>query len=327
MVLHNPNNWHWVNKDVAPWAKQWLESQVTNVSAEEENVSAKISKLVSMDGDVDVSQRKGKVGTLFDVAIQLEYEGKIEDGPDVSGSIKIPECAHDTKFEEYVFDIDVIAESKEKQPVKDLVRSKLVPQLRQIFQKLEPALIEEHGRGLQHAPESNPSSGFATPTWHPQRERTPIPSTTTRTASSKEKSSVNTKTVNDTHDFGTTAENMYKAFTDEQVLKRSIGGTLRGFEGAKVGGEFSIFDGNVTGEFVTLDKPKKIVQKWRLSHWPEGHMSTQEILFDQNDVDHVTNMKLTWSDIPVGQETDALLKWQSRYINHLKTDLSSGTIF
>ena len=38
-------------------------------------MSAEISKITSMDGDVDVSQRKGKVITLFDVKLQLEYEG------------------------------------------------------------------------------------------------------------------------------------------------------------------------------------------------------------------------------------------------------------
>lgn len=75
MVLHNPNNWHWVNKDVRPWAKDYLESQVIDLSAEENGVSAKVTKLTSMDGDVDVSQRKGKVITIFDVSLRLEYEG------------------------------------------------------------------------------------------------------------------------------------------------------------------------------------------------------------------------------------------------------------
>lgn len=75
MVLHNPNNWHWVNKDVGPWAKEYLESQVQDISAEENGVSAKVTKLTSMDGDVDVSQRKGKVITIFDVSLRLEYEG------------------------------------------------------------------------------------------------------------------------------------------------------------------------------------------------------------------------------------------------------------
>ena len=75
MVLHNPNNWHWVNKDVREWARQYLENALVGTSAEQGDVSATVSKVVSIDGDVDVSQRKGKVITLFDVKLQLEYEG------------------------------------------------------------------------------------------------------------------------------------------------------------------------------------------------------------------------------------------------------------
>jgi len=75
MVLHNPNNWHWVNKDVSGWAKEYLQKNLTTISAEEGGVSAKVDKLVSMSGDVDVSQRKGKVITLFDVKLSLEYSG------------------------------------------------------------------------------------------------------------------------------------------------------------------------------------------------------------------------------------------------------------
>ena len=75
MVLHNPNNWHWVNKDASGWAKEYLTGKVCEVSAEENGTSAKITKLLNMDGDVDVNQRKGKVITLFDVKVQLEYEG------------------------------------------------------------------------------------------------------------------------------------------------------------------------------------------------------------------------------------------------------------
>lgn len=79
MVLHNPNNWHWVNKDASAWAKQWFEENVVGVKAEENNVTAEISKVMSMDGDVDVNQRKGKVITIFDVKLVLEYTGKPAD--------------------------------------------------------------------------------------------------------------------------------------------------------------------------------------------------------------------------------------------------------
>jgi activator of HSP90 ATPase len=75
MVLHNPNNWHWVNKDASPWARQWFEDNLTTIEVKEGDVSAKITKVIGMDGDVDVAQRKGKVITIFDVKLTLEYSG------------------------------------------------------------------------------------------------------------------------------------------------------------------------------------------------------------------------------------------------------------
>lgn len=76
MVLHNPNNWHWVSKDVSGSAKAFLEKELVGVSAEEGDVTAKIDSVLSMDGDCDVSQRKGKVITIFDVKLQLEWSGQ-----------------------------------------------------------------------------------------------------------------------------------------------------------------------------------------------------------------------------------------------------------
>jgi activator of HSP90 ATPase len=75
MVLHNPNNWHWVNKDASEWARNWFKENVLKIEAQEGDVSAKITNVVSMDGDVDVNQRKGKVITIFDVKLTLEYSG------------------------------------------------------------------------------------------------------------------------------------------------------------------------------------------------------------------------------------------------------------
>lgn len=75
MVLHNPNNWHWVNKDVSAWATEWFEQNLTKLHAEEGETKARISKVVSSTGDVDVSQRKGKVITIYDVKLVLEYTG------------------------------------------------------------------------------------------------------------------------------------------------------------------------------------------------------------------------------------------------------------
>jgi activator of HSP90 ATPase len=227
-------------------------------------------------------------------------------------------CRRNTDPMDTQFEIDIYSETKEKQAVKDLVRSKIVPQLRDALGKLGPALITEHAKDIQHAANSNPSSGVATPTWHPQRDRTSTAvgaqSTTTNTA----QSSVNTTTVTATDEFRTTAEEMFQTFTDPQRIAAFTRGKPQIFEGAKAGGKFSIFDGNVTGEFTILEPGKRIVQKWRLAQWPEGHMSSQEIVFDQNDMDKVTNARVTWSGVPVGQEEVVKRNWEGYYIRSIK---------
>ncbi|KAJ5505816.1 Activator of Hsp90 ATPase N-terminal [Penicillium expansum] len=309
MVLHNPNNWHWVNKDASGWAKEYLEKNLVGLSVEEGGVSAKVAKVLSMDGDVDVSQRKGKVITLFDVKVSLEYSGKTKDDEDVTGTIKIPEVAHDTEEDEYVFEIENHADSNSKQPVKDLVRTKLVAELRKTLSGLTPALIAEHGKDLQHAPGADTPAAQAT-------------TTTSKTG----KVAVNTTTVTASDEFRTTAGELYNTFTDPQRISAFTRGAPRQFEGAKVGGKFAIFDGNVTGEFVTLNEPKQIVQKWRLAQWPEGHFSSQEINFDQNDIDGVTQMRVSWSGVPVGQEDVTKQNWDMYYVRSIKQTFGFGSI-
>ncbi|PTB64597.1 hypothetical protein BBK36DRAFT_1135851 [Trichoderma citrinoviride] len=324
MVLHNPNNWHWVNKDASAWTKDWFGENLTKLEAENGDVKARITKVQSMTGDVDVSQRKGKVITIFDVKLVLEYTGSTADIDEVSGNITIPEIAHDTEEDDYVFEIDIFSESKEKQPVKELVRSQLVPQLRKEFQKLAGALITEHGKDIQHAPGSNPSSGFSTPRTLPQT--TPKAGTQTPTSHKSSSGVVNTVTVRDDQEFRTTAEELYQTFVDPQRLAAFTRSPPKVFEGAKPGGKFELFDGNVSGEYLELEKPKKIVQSWRLNQWPAGHYSKLNIEFDQNDVDHVTVMRVTWEGVPVGQEDVTRRNWGEYYVKSIKQTFGFGTI-
>ena len=86
-----------------------------------------------------------------------------------------------------------------------------------------------------------------------------------------------------------------------------------------MGGKFELFGGNVSGEFTALEKPIKIVQKWRLAQWAEGHYSKLEIVFDQNDTDAVTVMRVHWDGVPVGQEDVTKRNWGEYYVRSIKT--------
>lgn len=344
MVLHNPNNWHWVNKDVSAWTKDYLEKDLVGIKAEKNGISAEVSKVLSMDGDVDVSQRKGKVITIFDVRLQLEWNGSIpvkeehenDDGTkeeregkkDVSGTITVPEVAHDTDEDDYVFEVELYSSSLEKEPAKDLVRKELTPQLRKHFQKLAPALIAEHGKDVQHAPNENPSAKFTPAKTYSNSgvENSSGTSASSTHTSHNNGSVVNTTSLSDQQEFRTTADQVYEVFTDPQRIAAFTRGTPKVFEGAKAGGKFEIFGGNVSGSYVKLEKPTYLEQKWRLAQWPAGHYSTLKIKFEQNDVDGVTIMRVDWEGVPIGQEEPTKRNWDEYYIRSIKTTFGFGTI-
>ncbi|KAF2401027.1 hypothetical protein EJ06DRAFT_476746 [Trichodelitschia bisporula] len=327
MVLHNPNNWHWVSKDAAPWAKDWLDKELSGVSATEGDASAKIDKVLSMDGDVDVSQRKGKVIAIYDVKLQLEFSGKIGEDIEASGTITIPEVAYDTQVDEYTFNTDLYSETDAKTPIRNLVISKIIPQLREMLPKLGPALIAENAKDIQHAPGSDPSSGFSTPRLISSSSLNKDPKPVAQpTTAGKPGARVNVTTLTDSEEFRTTAEELFTTFTDPGRLAAFTRAPPKVFEGAKPGGKFELFGGNVSGEFLELDKPVSLVQSWRLAQWPAGHYSTLKIRFEQNNVDAVTVMRVDWEGVPVGQEEVTRRNWGEYYVRSIKTTFGFGTV-
>jgi activator of HSP90 ATPase len=189
---------------------------------------------------------------------------------------------------------------------------------------LAPALIAEHGKDIQHAPDSNPSSGFSTP-------KLIVPTAAPKPVSSKPSSStaahsVNVTTLTDSTEFRTTAAELYRTFTDAQRLAAFTRSAPLVFDGARPGGRFELFGGNVSGAFVELNEPTGLVQTWRLAQWPAGHYSTQRIRFEQDDVDHVTVMRVTWEGVPVGQEEVTKRNWGEYYVRSIKTTFGFGTV-
>lgn len=184
--------------------------------------------------------------------------------------------------------------------------------------KLRDALITEHAKDLQHAPGENLSRGYTpSPVYPPtlKEESQPATSTTTSTAS---KGLVRTTTVTASDEMRTTAEELYKTFTDPERIALFTRGMPREFEGAHVGGKFAIFDGNVTGEYVKLNEPTQIVQKWRLADWAPGHYSTLTINFNQVDEYGVTKMEVEWTGVPTDLVEQTKSQWDEKYIRGLK---------
>ena len=221
------------------------------------------------------------------------------------------------------FEISVIDETASKALIKPVVKSKILPQLRIKLATLAPALIEEHGKDLQHVtgaePTLQPTKITSSSTTSQSKGPAPKAPSTTVTTNTPGHPSVNTTSLTATDEFRTTAAELYQTFTDPQRLTAFTRAPPRLFEGAHPGGKFSLFGGNISGEFDELKAPTLIVQKWRLGTWVEGHFSRLEIRFDQNEADHVTMMRVEWSGVPVGEEEVVRRNWGEYYVRSIKT--------
>lgn len=103
------------------------------------------------------------------------------------------------------------------------------------------------------------------------------------------------KTITMSEKFNCRAKDMYEILMDENRWKGFTQSNAR--ISKDVGGQFSIFDGSVTGSNLELQEGKLIVQRWRFGSWPDGIDSTVRLVFDEPEPG-VTIIKLTHTDVP-----------------------------
>ncbi|KAI8364446.1 activator of Hsp90 ATPase [Blakeslea trispora] len=320
----NVNNWHWVNKNCLKWAQNWFSEQLVGLEAERDGKKAAITKVVDCSGDVDLNQRKGKIITIYDVALKLNWEGTLADGTDVTGSINIPEIAHDTDSDDYVFEISINDDNNAKQAIKEVVRKGLTPLLIKKFETFSAAMIKENCEDVYIESEK---MGTATPPRLAQNKTESSNNTTATSTSAPAPTStpkkVNTTTLNDLKEFQTSAHELYETLTEAQRAQVWTRGHV--ILEKNVGSKFEFFNGNVTGEIEELVPDKKIVQKWRLRSWPAGHYS--RVVFEFEEGSESVALKITQTGIPIGEEESTRNNWNGYYWRAINATFGYGVNF
>jgi len=59
------------------WAKTYFQQELVGIEAEKNGIKTSVSKVTEVTGDVDLNQRKGKIITIFDVELKLEWKGNL----------------------------------------------------------------------------------------------------------------------------------------------------------------------------------------------------------------------------------------------------------
>ena len=68
-MAYSTANWHWKNKTVTPWAKEWFERELITIQVEgSDGAVISVESVVSVDGDVELGRRKSKYVCSFSAA-------------------------------------------------------------------------------------------------------------------------------------------------------------------------------------------------------------------------------------------------------------------
>ncbi|KAF8647476.1 hypothetical protein AX16_006681 [Volvariella volvacea WC 439] len=316
-------NWHWKNKNVTKWAKEWFEKELVTLSVSgDSGETVSIDEVREVDGDVELGQRKSKLITIFDCKVVIGWTGKTAGGEDVKGSLTLPEVSHEITVDhlsDYQYEWRLqTATSAEVNAVYQLAKSKLPAVLEAKLAEFPTALVDTHGKDIYVSAE-------------PSRTSTPAPSNGSAATSAafkagaaapaakveEKKKAVNTTTVVVEATFQASAEQLYNTLTTERDIYAWTRAPAK--SDPRPEGEYSLFNGNVTGKYISLTPHTEVVQTWLLNSptWPQGHVATLTTTFDQST--DSTKITFSLSNVPIGSQDEIKRNLEGYYVHGFKS--------
>ncbi|EPS71645.1 hypothetical protein M569_03115 [Genlisea aurea] len=294
----NVHNWHWAETDCLDWSRKFLSNLLADkvVLSGEGNLFIRIKKIEKLDGEAYVNVRKGKIipGYELNLVISYEAEAKESVGGEVilstEGSVEVPYISDENAGEDPEIRITIKDEGPVGRQLKDAFVAKgkafVFEKIRDYVNAMAKGGPAKEELEVKKITEKKTTSSSSVPT---------IPASTKEIKKKEEKRKEGFKTITLSEKFNCRARDLFEIVMDENRWK---GFTQSNAAISKqVGGEFSIFDGSVTGKNLELEEGKLIVQQWRFGSWPDGIVSKVRLSFEEPEAG-VTVVKLTHSDIP-----------------------------
>ncbi|KAF8891339.1 activator of Hsp90 ATPase [Infundibulicybe gibba] len=316
-------NWHWKNKNVTRWGKEWFERELTTITinGDKEGEAVSIHRVTDVDGDIELGQRKSKLITIYDCKIMLGWSGTASDGTEVKGTLTIPEVSHEItldRLSDYAYSWGLTtAPSPAVNSLFSLAKSRLPAALETKFAEFPVALIDTHGKDLTISAD-------------PSRSGTPAPAGATPTAAAsaatsaplsakkpEPKKALNTTTVTVEANFQASADDLFGLLTDEKRIPMWTRAPAKSIPA--VGAEYSLFGGGVKGKYVSLTPSTEIVQSWALQSptWPSDHTATLTTTLEQSS--DSTKVIFALAGVPTGLEDEIKRNIEGYYIHGFKS--------
>jgi activator of HSP90 ATPase len=292
----NVHNWHWAETDCLPWSRNLLTKLLSDhtILSGEGNLYIKTKKVDKVEGEAYVNVRKGKIIPGYEISLTLSFQGEAKDSDGKSllvadGTVEIPYISDENADEDPEIRVMVKDDGPVGKRIKDafLVKGKqfVLEQVRAYVTAMAnggPAKDELEVKKVNPAAKKVAAAATAAPAEVKKEEK-------------KEKKKEGFKTITVTEKFSCRAKDMYEILMDENRWKGFTQSNAR--ISKEVDGEFSIFDGSVTGRNLELEEGRLIVQKWRFGNWPDGIHSTVRLTLEEPQPG-LTVVKVVHTDVP-----------------------------
>ncbi|PAN35743.1 hypothetical protein PAHAL_6G230900 [Panicum hallii] len=301
----NVHNWHWAERDCLEWSRARLSSLLAGLTVldGEGGLTLRTVALDKLDGEAYVNIRKGKVIPGYELSLTLSWEAEAASeagAAKVAGAAEVPYLADENADEDPDLRVTVRGdETPLARRAKDAFLSRGKPLVLEKIREFVAAMakggpakdeLESKKTSAKPAPAAAPGAAPAA-----KKEEPPAPEPAAKEKKAKGKDKEGFKTIEMTEKFYCRAKDIYEILMDENRWKGFTQSNAR--ISRDVGGEFSLFDGSITGVNEELQEGKLIAQKWRFGSWPDGLYSSVRLVFDEPE-SGVTIIKLKQTDVP-----------------------------
>jgi len=308
----NVNNWHWTESDFSAWAKNRLCELLEGLKIESENMSCTLSSL-TISGEVSVNTRKKKTILFYELEVSFKWEGMwLASGKSAKGTVKLPYISEENDADDFEVQVAVDEDTTEANKLKDELRKKLIPILKEKVPIMINELREVTTQKTQLPPKLQPITAKVL---EPTQQTSPAKSHA-HTNSAR----LSTFTVKEK--FVCSPRDLFDCLLVPARVKAFAGGDAT--ISPEIGSKFKLFGGSVEGEIVDLVAPRKIVQKWRFNTWPEGLYSTVTIELEEKD--GKTLLKLEQSGVPEEDRERTENGWSTNFWRRIKGIFGYGPI-
>ncbi|CAO2206967.1 unnamed protein product [Urochloa humidicola] len=296
----NVHNWHWAERDCLEWSRARLSSLLAGLTVldGEGGLTIRTVALDKLDGEAYVNIRKGKVIPGYELSLTLSWEAEAasESGAaKIAGAAEVPYLADENADEDPDLRVTVRGdETPLARRAKDAFLARGKPLVLEKIREFVAAMAK--GGPAKDELESKKTPAKAGAAAAPaKKEEAPAPAPAAKEKKAKGKDKEGFKNIEMMEKFYCRAKDIYEILMDENRWKGFTQSNAR--ISREVGGEFSLFDGSITGINEELQEGKLIAQKWRFGSWPDGLYSSVRLVFDEPE-SGVTIIKLKQTDVP-----------------------------